>query len=142
MGLGGRRGSRRFVRPVRSRLDADILHTDGSVVKTTLGWPARAQVVSKRVAAAVAQPTRAELERYAGSYYSEELGVTYAVTATDSTLVLKSRWGAGDRTVRMAFGDTFVGDYLLRFTRGKGGRIEGMLMSSGRARGVRFERTR
>ena len=113
---------------------------DGSVVQTTLGWPARAPVVSKRVAAAVSQPTRAELERYAGSYYSEELGATYAVTATDSTLVLKSRWGAGDRVVRMAFGDTFVGDYLLRFTRGKGGRIEGMLMSSGRARGVRFQR--
>jgi len=35
---------------------------------------------------------------------------------------------------------SFVGDYLLRFTRGKGGRIEGMLMSSGRSRGVRFER--
>jgi CubicO group peptidase (beta-lactamase class C family) len=113
---------------------------DGNVVQTALGWPARAPVVSKRVAAAVSQPTRAELERYTGSYYSEELGATYAVSATDSTLVLKSRWGAGDRVVRMAFGDTFVGDYLLRFTRGKGGRIEGMLMSSGRSRGVRFER--
>lgn len=58
---------------------------------------------------------------------------------TDSTLVLKSRWG-NDRTVRPVFGDTFVGDYLLRFTRGKGGKIDGMLMSSGRVRGVRFAR--
>lgn len=43
--------------------------------------------------------------------------------------------------VRPVFGDTFVGDYLLRFARGKGGKVEGMLMSSGRVRGVRFERT-
>ena len=112
---------------------------DGSVIQTALGWPARTPVTSKRVAAAPIQMTKAELERYAGSYYSEELGATWTVAATDSTLVLQSRWG-NDRTVRSVFGDTFAGDYLLRFTRGKGGKIDGMLMSSGRVRGVRFDR--
>lgn len=117
----------------------ELEFTADGVVQTTQGWPPRAPVLAKRVAAGIAQASRAELERYAGSYYSEELGATYAVTATDSTLVLKSRWG-NDRTVRLVYGDTFVGDYLLRFTRGKGGKVDGMLMSSGRARGVRFER--
>ena len=113
---------------------------DGNLVQTLLGWPPRAPVVVKRVAAAPAQPTRSELERYAGSYYSEELGATYELSATDTTLVLKTRW-ATERTVRPVYGDTFLGDYLLRFTRGRGGRIDGMLMSTARVREVRFERT-
>jgi hypothetical protein len=113
--------------------------TDGTLAQTFLAWPPRAPAVSKRVAPAPVQPSRAELERYAGSYRSEELGATYEVSATDSTLVLKTRWGA-DRTVRPVHGDTFLGDYLLRFTR-RGGRIDGMLMSSGRVREVRFDRT-
>jgi hypothetical protein len=83
---------------------------------------------------------RVELERYAGSYYSDELGASYQVTATDSTLRLKTR-GGPELTVGPSYDDTFVGDYLLRFTRGRGGKVDGMLMSSGRVRGVRFDRT-
>ena len=50
-----------------------------------------------------ARPSRAEMDAYAGSYYSEELGATWTVTATDSTLVLKTRWGsASGATVRPA----------------------------------------
>jgi hypothetical protein len=86
-----------------------------------------------------ARLSRADLAGYAGSYYSEELGAAYDVTATDSTLVLKTRW-ATERTVRPAYGDTFAGDFLLTFTR-RGGRIDGMIMGSGRVRGVRFTRT-
>jgi hypothetical protein len=41
--------------------------------------------------------------------------------------------------VRPAYGDTFAGDFLLTFTR-RGGRIDGMVMGSGRVRGVRFDR--
>ena len=112
----------------------------GTAVQHWLGWPARAPVVSRKVAPALVQMTRADLERYAGTWYSEELGATYTVTATDSTLVLKPR-GGGERTVRPAYGDTFVGDYLVQFTRGRGGRIDGMRLSSGRVRGVRFVRS-
>jgi CubicO group peptidase (beta-lactamase class C family) len=111
---------------------------DGSLKQSTLGWPARAPVVARRIAAAPAPPVRAELERYAGSYHSEELGVTYAVAASDSGLVLKSRWGV-DRRVMLVIPDLFAGDFQLQFTR-KGGRIDGFLMSSGRVRRVRFER--
>ncbi|HYR11015.1 MAG TPA: serine hydrolase, partial [Longimicrobium sp.] len=112
---------------------------DGGLVQTVLAWPRRTPVTLRRQESA--QPSRAELEAYAGTYHSEELGATYTVAATDSTLVLRTRWGA-ERTVRPAYGDTFSGDYLLAFTRGRGGRVDGMRMSSGRVRGVRFERVR
>ncbi|MGK2961998.1 MAG: serine hydrolase domain-containing protein [Gemmatimonadaceae bacterium] len=111
---------------------------DGQLVQTVLTWPSRKPIALRRQEPARQSP--AELERYAGSYHSEELGATYVVTATDSTLVLKTRWGA-ERTVRPAYGDTFAGDFLLTFTRGRGGRIVGMVMGSGRVRGVRFEKT-
>ena len=112
---------------------------DGGLVQTTLAWPPRTPVTLRRRERA--QPSRAELEAYAGTYYSEELGATYTVAATDSTLVLRTRWGT-ERTVRPAYGDTFSGDYMLTFTRARGGRVDGMRMSSGRVRGVRFERVR
>ena len=97
-----------------------------------------APLVSKRVAAAAATKTKAELEQYAGTYQSEELGVTYQLVAGDSSLTIKTRWGV-DRNLQPAWGDVFGGAYLVRFTR-KGGKIDGFLMSSGRVRGVRFER--
>jgi len=112
--------------------------SDGELVQTVLTWPSRKPIALRRQEAA--RPSRAELQMHAGSYYSEELGATYAVTATDSTLVLKTRWGA-EQTVRPAYGDTFAGDFLLTFTRGRGGRIDGMFMGSGRVRRVRFEKT-
>jgi CubicO group peptidase (beta-lactamase class C family) len=110
---------------------------DGKLVQTIQAWPPRRAITLERRESA--RPSRAELERYAGSYYSEELGATYTVAATDSTLVLKTRW-ATDRTVRPAYGDTFVGDGLVTFTRDRARRVDGMLMSSGRVRRVRFER--
>jgi CubicO group peptidase (beta-lactamase class C family) len=109
----------------------------GQLVQTVLAWPPRKPVVLERREAA--RPSRAELERYAGSYYSEELGATWVVSPTDSTLVFKTRWGV-DRVVRPAYGDTFAGDFLVSFTRDGARRVNGMVMSSGRVRGVKFER--
>lgn len=106
---------------------------------TPLLWPPRHPITLKRVASGPAQLKGAELTPYTGSYRSDELGAAYEVVARDSTLLLKTRWGT-DRTVRSAYADTFVGDYLIRFTRDRGGQIDGMLMSSGRVRNVRFER--
>jgi len=84
--------------------------------------------------------TPADLRAYAGTYHSEELGATYTVSVVDSTLVLKTR-GGSDRVVRTAFGDTFVGPWAVTFTRSRG-RIDGMMLTSGRTRKVRFERAR
>jgi CubicO group peptidase (beta-lactamase class C family) len=98
------------------------------------GWPARQVVTLTRQ-----EPARAALAGYAGRYWSEELGAEYTVRATDSTLVLRTRMG-GERTVRPAYGDVFAGDFLLAFTRGRGGRVDGFLLSTARVRKVRFER--
>lgn len=111
---------------------------DGSVAQRFLGSPPRAPVVAKRVAAAGAGKTRIELEPYAGTYRSDELGVTYQLVAGDSTLTVKSRWGV-DRNLQPVWGDVFAGPFLARFTR-KGGKIDGFTAGSGRVRGVRFER--
>lgn len=85
--------------------------------------------------------TAAKLREYAGRYYSEELGATYTVTATDSTLELKTRMG-GAVTAVPAYTDVFDGRYRLRFTRDRSGRITGFYASTGRVRDVRFERVR
>ena len=111
---------------------------NGDVVQTVLVWPHPKPITLKRHEPA--RPSRAELDGYAGSYHSEELGATWTVSATDSTLVLKTRGGV-DRSVRPAYGDAFVGDFLVTFTRGRNRKVDGMLMSSGRVRRVRFERT-
>ena len=117
----------------------DVEFTGDALVNSTRAWPPRTPVTSKRVAPGLAVKTRAEMDRYAGAYYSEELGARYEVVAGDTTLTLKTRW-AGNRTIRPAYGDTFVGDFLIRFTRDKRGQVDGMLMSTGRVRGVRFAR--
>ena len=115
----------------------EVEFTPAGLVQRVLAWPPRTVVPLER--RDVMRLSRAQLEPYAGSYYSEELGSTYNVTATDTTLVLKTRWGA-ERTVRPAYGDTFAGDVLITFTRDSRRRIDGMLMGSGRVRRVRFER--
>ena len=128
-------GERRF-RMVGQPVELEFM-PNGQLVQTIIAWPPRkALLLEKRD---VARPTRAELEAYAGSYYSEELGATYTVSATDSTLVFKTRW-ATERTVRPTYGDTFSGDFLVQFTRDRSRRVDGMLLSSGRVRRVRFER--
>lgn len=109
-----------------------------SVVQTVLAWPARPPVTLMRRDDPV-QMSGAELERYAGTYHSEELGATYTVRAVDGALVLRTRWGR-NATVRPAYGNTFAGDFLLKFVPGPGDTISGMRMSSGRVREVEFQR--
>lgn len=113
---------------------------NGDLVQTNLAWPNPKPVTLKR--ATLAHLTPAQLQTYTGTYYSEELGATWAVTATDSTLVFRTRWGLPNgAVVRPAYGDTFAGDVLVTFTRGRGNRIDGALMSTGRVRNVRFTKT-
>jgi CubicO group peptidase (beta-lactamase class C family) len=109
----------------------------GELLQYPLSWPPRTPVRLDRRAAAT--PTSFQLAEYAGSYHSEELGATYSVTAMDSLLVLRTR-GSAERRVFPAYGDTFIGDYRIDFIRDAEGRITGMLMGSGRVRGVRFTR--
>lgn len=111
---------------------------NGDMVQTIRVWPNPPPTTRKRFDAF--RPTRAELDTFAATYYSDELGATYIVAATDSALVLKTRGGV-DRPVRPAYSDAFLGDFLFaRFTRDRAGTIDGFLLSSGRVRNVRFNR--
>jgi YD repeat-containing protein len=90
------------------------------------------------------EPARAvprALAAYGGSYASAELGgATYRVTATDSTLELRTRTSE-PVVMRPAFGDTFeTGGRVARFTRDSRGRVTGFTLSDGRMRRVAFRR--
>jgi len=110
---------------------------NGELTQTFIAWPPRHPVTLVRKPSVT--PTRAELERYAGKYYSEELDATYIVAATDTTLELRTRMG-GAKTERAVYKDVFLGDFLLEFTRDARGSVTGMSMSSGRVRRVQFVR--
>jgi CubicO group peptidase (beta-lactamase class C family) len=112
--------------------------SDGSMREHVLVWPARTPSSWRRVT--VVRPTAAQLAAYAGTYHSEELGATYTVTARDSTLVLRTRW-SDDVVLQPMYADAFGGPFVVHFTR-RGGKVDGMTMSSGRVRRVPFTRAR
>jgi CubicO group peptidase (beta-lactamase class C family) len=81
-----------------------------------------------------------ELAAFAGEYQSDELaGARYKVTATDSTLLLRTGTSQ-PMTARALFADTFVaGGYTIQFTR-KGSQVVGFDVTNGRMRHVAFVR--
>jgi hypothetical protein len=60
----------------------------------------------------------AEIRSYAGTYRSEEIGATYTLEAHESTLVVKSPFGA-DIPIAPFSKDVFVGDFvgIVKFSR-------------------------
>jgi CubicO group peptidase (beta-lactamase class C family) len=128
-------GERRF-RVTGQPVELEFL-ADGAMRQHILAWPKRAPSEFKR--STIAKPTLGELKAYEGSYESEELGATFKVTARDSTLVLSRRW-ANDVVLRPGYTDAFGGPYMVNFTRTAGGVVNGMMVSSGRVRRVRFEK--
>jgi CubicO group peptidase (beta-lactamase class C family) len=111
---------------------------DGSLREHPLTWPRRSPVTWRRTTPV--QPTAAELAAYAGTYHSEELGATYTVTVRDSALAFGTRW-AEDVVLRPTYADAFGGPFLVHFTR-RAGKVDGLEMSTGRVRRVRFTRTK
>jgi YD repeat-containing protein len=143
--LPGRTGGAAFI-----PLDASRFRNATGAVEYTFSPDGR--TVSVRPVGSSAQPQRLErhaparptpqaLRAYAGSYVSDELGgATYRVTATDSTLELRTRTSEPG-VVRPAFGDTFdAGNRVVRFTRDSRGRVTGFTLSDGRMRRVAFRR--
>lgn len=128
-------GERRFRAEGAPSIEYEF-RSDGTLLQHRRTWPSAIPITFTRHAPA--RPTPAALRAYAGTYDSEELGATYTVVATDSTLVLETR-GGNDRVLRPAYGDVFVGDVTIAFTR-RGSRIDGLLMGSSRVRRVRFAR--
>jgi hypothetical protein len=85
-------------------------------------------------------PTAAMLRQYDGDYVSDELwNAVYRVSATDSTITLRT--GTEDPfTARPMFADTFLGGgYTIQFTRAAG-RVTGFEVTNGRMRRVKFTR--
>ena len=86
------------------------------------------------------EPTRAQLEGYAGDYWSDELQIWYRVALADSGLVLhRPKFPA--RPMTPTFTDAFLvpGTGTLRFTRSRG-KIGGFRVTGSRVRGVEFRR--
>jgi CubicO group peptidase (beta-lactamase class C family) len=93
---------------------------------------------SRRAAHQPIEPGR--LKEFAGEYYSEELGTSYTVVVRDSRLVATHRRHE-DVPLSHDTGDDFTGSQVyFRFTRESDGLVTGLLLSSGRARNVRFVR--
>jgi CubicO group peptidase (beta-lactamase class C family) len=82
--------------------------------------------------------SKAALQPYAGTYYSEELNATYRVVTTDTSITLQTGTSEPFR-VRPVFADAFVGRYTVLFTR-SGKKITGFELTSGRSRRVKFRR--
>lgn len=86
-------------------------------------------------------PTPAQLNEYAGNYYSEELNVTYTLSVQGGKLALRRRKSM-EMPLDPTFTDAFMNDDLglLRFTRNRQNRVSGLLLTAGRVRRLRFER--
>ena len=84
---------------------------------------------------------RRELVAFVGEYYSNELGVTYRLVLDGDELVFR-RQGAPERPLAALRDDRFrLGGWTLDFERDEDGRVAGFMISSGRARGIRFVRS-
>jgi len=85
--------------------------------------------------------TRAgDLEDFAGTYESEEIGTTWTIVAKDGTLVVRPV-RSPEIPMTMLFVDGFrVGTELLRFSRNSTGRITGFSADNIRVLGLRFQK--
>jgi hypothetical protein len=88
-------------------------------------------------------PTPAELAPYAGTFYSEELDMTFKLSVEKDRLVLRTRRQHEPVPLDPIFADAFRfpgGGPLLRFTR-TGKEVAGFSMGNARARNLGFTRT-
>jgi hypothetical protein len=94
-------------------------------------------------AVAAATPTAEQLQDYRGDYYSPELEVVYRVSCdSEGRLYMRHR---PEPPVRLnpVYADAFStsdGGRIVRFTRNKRGKIDGLSVYAGRVRHLRFVR--
>jgi CubicO group peptidase (beta-lactamase class C family) len=87
------------------------------------------------------EPTVEDLEAYAGTYFSDELGVSYALSVEEGTLVFRIvRYESHE--LEPLFGEVFSdSDYgTFEFRRGTDGAVVGFALDAGRVRNLEFER--
>jgi CubicO group peptidase (beta-lactamase class C family) len=119
----------------------EMVFSDPTHLELRMVYPPRVTDRLERVPAF--DPKPGQLAEYAGEYYSEELGTTYTLTATDTALLAKPRIAGGEPfTVYPAAKDVFDGGPVVQFTRDASGKINGMLLTVLRSRHMRFVRVR
>jgi CubicO group peptidase (beta-lactamase class C family) len=125
-----------FTRGMDARFVFDAPGKDGLPAGGTLHLGGR-DYPATRTARPV--PSDAELQRYAGDFYSDELHVVYSVAARDGDLVLTYPRG----TVALGFsprGEYATGFGDLRYQCSPGERCTGFTMGDPRARNLQFTR--
>jgi CubicO group peptidase (beta-lactamase class C family) len=113
------------------RFDASALELNSGI-----GRP----VVYQRVETAAPSPDA--LAAFTGTYYSPELDVRYVIEMAGEGLALRRR-KYGSRALVPTADDAFRDKDFgvdLRFTRGAGGHVTGLSVTTGRVRGLRFQR--
>ena len=88
--------------------------------------------------------TTRQLEEFSGTFYSEEIDATYAISLKDDKLVLRRKNVDVETPLVGQFADAFsaAGTGGIRFTRDPQNRVNGFLLTTGRVRNLRFVRTR
>ncbi|MCP5053381.1 MAG: serine hydrolase [bacterium] len=83
--------------------------------------------------------TASELKQYAGTYYSEELEVTYHASVKESQLVFRLKYMEDPVKLSPTIKDNFMVDgSIATFLRNKDNRITGFSLNAGRTRNIRF----
>lgn len=86
-------------------------------------------------------PTPVQLAEFAGTYYSDELDVTYLVQMDNERMVVRHRPEPAV-AVQPVYADAFDfgGGRVIRFTRDRAGRVDGLEIFAGRVRHLRLVR--
>ena len=87
------------------------------------------------------EPSPQELEAYAGTYFSDELGVSYALEVEEGSLVFRIVRHE-PHELEPLFGEVFLSsDYgTFEFKRGPDGAVDGLVLDAGRVRDLEFKR--
>jgi hypothetical protein len=125
--------------PVTVEFVADSV-APARAIRIRVGSELRAEAV--RFTAAT--PAMETLRQYAGSYYSQELDVTWPMVIEGDHIALRNSASALvdiSGKLEPALPDAFTaGGGLIRFTRDSAGGVTGYEVSASRMRGIRFER--
>jgi CubicO group peptidase (beta-lactamase class C family) len=98
----------------------------------------------ERIDAGAARAAPADPADYAGSYYSEELGVSWILSVRDGQL-LRHQWLFPAQRLVPQFGEVYRGDlsegsYTLQFSRDAGGAVDGFAVATTMVHPQRFRR--